>query len=121
MAGPFNVRVIAFRGIRQLPKVLPQEFSSDSVYQLEHPPEWSQTIIAGAAAVSTAPDTVHDRVRIIRIEVPDGEAIRYEINPPNRAGGVVAANSNSQRFYGSDEFPFYPGWSLSVIDASALP
>ena len=83
----FKVRVIAYRGIQQLNNVLPKQFSSDSVYQLVQPPEWSQALQSNAATVvSSAPVNVpNDQTQLLRVEVPDACAIRYEINPPGTA------------------------------------
>lgn len=119
----FNVRIFAFPGTSQIPVINPQQFSSDSVQQLRYPYNWSQTIVAGAGAVSSAPvvEASPDATLLLRIEVPDGQAIRYEINPPNRPGGVLAAGGNSPILSGKDIFYFRPGWTVSVIDAAGLP
>jgi hypothetical protein len=116
----FNVRMFAFRGIEQIPNVLPKQYSSDSVYQLVYPYEFAQTLSAGAVAVSSSPNTLADKVVLVRIEVPEGQVIRFEINPPNRPGGVVTADVNSPRLTGNNEYYFRPGWTVSVIDASTV-
>jgi hypothetical protein len=114
----FNVRIFAYRGIKQMVNVLPKQFSSDSVFNLEQPYEWAQLLACSAVAVSSAPVNVtDDRVTLLRIEVPDSETIRYEINPPGR--NVVAGNQ-SPSLSGKDQFSFSPGWTLSVIDAAGL-
>ena len=116
----FTVRVFGYRGISQLPVVLPKQFSSDGVFQLSQPYEWSDPKSVSAVAVSTTAQAAGDRTKIVRIEVPDGETIRYEINPPNRAGGVVVASANSPSLSGIKHFEFYQGWTLSMIDAAGL-
>lgn len=116
----FNVRIFAHEGIEQIKVVLPKQFSADSVFVLRQPYVWSQTLIADVVAVASAPN-IERGVTILRIEIPDGQAIRYEINPPNREGGMVIANTNSPILQGKDNFYFAPGWSLSIIDAAALP
>jgi hypothetical protein len=113
----FNVRVFGYRGIRQMDNVLPKQFSSDSVFYLDQPYEFSQLLVADVAAVSSAPDAVHDKVTILRVEVPDGQTIRYEINSPGRN---VAAGVNSPSLSGKDQFGFSPGWTISIIDAAGL-
>lgn len=119
----FNVRVYGFPGIQQMKKWNPTQFSSDSVYQLVHPYIWSQVLSVNATPVSSAPLTggANDQVTILRVEVPDGQAIRYEINPPNRPGGVLAAGNASQIHAGLDTYYFAPGWSISMVDAASFP
>jgi hypothetical protein len=96
---------------------------ADSVYQLSQPPVWVQNISVGVAAVSSVtPVTVlapfvGDVSGVLRIEVPDGQAIRYEINPPNV---TRVAGTNSPKMSGSDQFQWGSGWSVSLIDASGL-
>lgn len=120
----FNIRVFGFRGIQQMKNFNPKQFSSDSVYQLVHPYIFAQVLVVnGATPVSSAPLTGgdYDQVTILRVEVPDGQAIRYEINPPTRQGGVVAAGNASQYHSGLDTFYFAPGWTISAVDAASFP
>ena len=84
---------------------------------LVYPQEFSQVIAVGAVAVSSAPD-VGTQTNILRIEVPDGQSVRFEINPQGRN---VAAGNASPILSGHDQFYFKPGWSVSLIDAAALP
>jgi hypothetical protein len=119
----FNVRVFGFRGIQQMKNFNPKQFSADSVYQLVHPYEWAQLLLVnGGTPVASAPLTGgrYDQVTILRVEVPDGQSIRYEINPPTREGGVVAAGNGSQIHSGNDEFYFNPGWTISMVDAASF-
>lgn len=113
----FNVRVHAYRGLKQLFQNHGTQFSSDSVKMLMEPYVWGQTLVADAAPVSLAPDS-SDGVKVIRIEVAAAQAIRYEINPPNQAR---VAGANSPLLSGIDVFDFHPGWSLSIVDAAAFP
>ena len=116
----FNVRIFGYRGMTQLPVTLPKQFASDAVYQLTQPYEWRETVSATGAAASTAAQAAPDQTRIVRIEVPDGETIRYEINPPNRSGGAVVAGANSPSLSGINHFEFAQGWTISIIDAAGL-
>lgn len=113
----YNLRCFAHEGLTQMRLILPQQYSADSVFQLTQPYIWSQVLVVGAVAVSLAPDSTA-RVNILRLEVPDGQAIRYEINPTGRA---IVAGTQSPILSGHDNFQFQPGWGLSVIDAAALP
>lgn len=117
----FFVRVYGHRGIIQMPLVLPKQFSSDSIFQLIQPYEWGQVISVSAVAASSAAVAAPDKTAILRIEVPDGQTVRYEINPPNRTGGAVVAGNGSPRISGFNQFFFNAGWTISLIDATGLP
>lgn len=117
----YNVRCYGYRGITQMPMPMPKQYSSDSVFQLIQPYEWQQTISVSAIAASTASQPVPDATQILRIEVPDGQSVRYEINPPNRTGGAKAADSTSPILSGINQFYFQQGWTVSLIDAAGLP
>lgn len=113
----FNVRIFGHRGVDQLLVNKPVQFSSDSVMVLVQPYEFAELLAADTVAVSSAPnDSTH--TRLLRVEVPDGASIRYEINPPGRA---VAANVNSPILSGRDQFYFRTGFTISIIDAAGLP
>ena len=117
----FNVRIFAFRGMQELLKVSPRQFTADSVYQLIYPYEFAQVISVSAVAASSSP--VADAnpsaaVNILRVEVPDQAAVRYEINPPSR--NVVAGNSSPIQS-GIQQYYFRGGWTISLIDAAGLP
>lgn len=123
----FNVRIMGHDGLVAM-KVINDsgQQHSDSVYQLRQPYLWEQTIsVSGAAVSSTAvtnvPGYTLDPTSIIRIEVPDGQTIRYEINPPNRPGGVKTASADSPSLSGKDQFQWGAGWTISMVDASGLP
>lgn len=114
----FNVRVYGHRGIIQMSLVLPKQFSSDSIFQLVEPYEWGQVISVSAVAASSSAQAAPDATQLLRIEVPDGQTVRYEINPPGRA---VVASTNSPRISGFNQFYFKQGWTISIIDAAGLP
>lgn len=117
----FNVRLFGFRGIQQIPLIMPKQFSSDSVFQLVYPYEWGAVLVVSGTAISSAAQTVPDATQILRIEVPDAQSIRYEINPPNRTGGAKTADTTSPILSGINQFYFGPSWTISAIDASGLP
>ncbi|HSV24362.1 MAG TPA: hypothetical protein VLJ17_15205 [Xanthobacteraceae bacterium] len=114
-----SVRIYGHTGLEQLVMPTPRQFTGDTVFVLVQPYVFQENLTAGAVAVSSTSNS-DSRVRLLRIEVQDGGAIRYEINPPNREGGVVVANVNSPILSGHDNFYFRQGWSLSVIDASTV-
>lgn len=114
----FNVRVFGHRGIVQLPFVNPRQFSGDSVYVLMQPYEWSQVLTTnGATAVSSSAVPTPDLTQLIRIEVPDGQSIRYEINSPGR---VVSAGNSSPTMSGITQLFFGTSWTISVVEAASF-
>jgi hypothetical protein len=116
---PFNVRIFAHRSLEQMVHK-DRQYTSDTVFVLTQPYEWAQRLTAGGVAVDSlriVDDNPQAGVNILRIEVPPGEAIRYEINPPGRA---VAASIDSPILSGNDQFYFRSGYSISVIDASTV-
>ena len=115
----FSVRVLGFRGITQIPLMLPKQYSADSVFQLVYPYEWSAVLsVTGAAISSAAQSPTTDKTAILRVEVPDGQSIRFEINPPGRA---LAAGTQSPIMSGLNQYYFQPGWTISVVDAASFP
>lgn len=115
------VRIFGFRGMEQMPVSLPKYFSSDSVYQLVYPYDWKASLTTnGVTPVSASAPADGGGVitSILRVEVPDGQSIRYEINPPTRQGGVLAAGINSPILSGINMFYFRGGFSFSCIDAA---
>jgi hypothetical protein len=114
----FNVRVFGHRGLSQMLLNMPKQFSSDSVFQLVQPYEFCQTISVSGTAASSSPQPVGDQTKILRIEVPDGQSVRYEINP---SGRTIAAGTQSPILSGHEQFEFAQGWTISLIDAAGLP
>ena len=115
----FTVRLFAYRGLRQIPQTNPTQFTSDTVFTDTEPYEYAQALVSnGAVPVSSAAVAAPDQTAYWRIEVPDGQSIRYEINPPNRVGGVQNAGPNSPILSGINRFEAHQGWTLSFIDAS---
>lgn len=115
----FTVRLHAYRGATQVRDNLPKQYSADSIRMLEEPYEWVQALVSnGLTVVASAANTASDRVTMLRVEVPDGQGIRYEVKPP---GSARAAGVNSPRLQGTDFFPFYPGWTFEFIDLASAP
>jgi hypothetical protein len=113
----FNVRIFGYRGITEVSRVLPKQFASDSVQMLCEPYEYSDVAASnGATAVAFATDTTHDKVTMLRVEVPDGSAIRYEVKPP---GSTRTAGNTSPKLSGIDHFPFGAGWTFQFVDAAS--
>jgi hypothetical protein len=112
----FTVRVHAYQGLKQIFQSHGVQFSSDSVKMLMEPYIWGQAIVTnGATAVSLVPNSTTG-VKVIRIEVPSAQFIRYEINPVPGSASERVANANSPILSGIDIFDFHPGWGLSLIE-----
>lgn len=122
MAAPFTVRVFGYAGMVQVQAKNLTQLNSDSVFLLDEPYMWSALIALTDATAKEMPVQAGDKANIIRIEVPDDQAIRFEINPhgPGLAASRVAS-TNSPKLTGADQFPWYQGATVSVIDASGLP
>ncbi len=115
----FTLRIYGYRGLTQLPQNLPKQYTADTVFTDTEPYEFRQILVSnGLTPVASAPQPAPDQTAYVRVEVPDGQSIRYEINPPNRAGGAVVASASSPILSGINRFEFHSGWSLSFIDAS---
>lgn len=113
----YNVRIFGYRGVTHLTIVLPKQFSSDTVSQLDQPYEFAGLVSVSSVAASSVADT-GEKTTLLRVEVPDGQTVRYEINPPGRN---VAAGNTSPSLSGKDVFAFSKGWTISLIDAAGLP
>lgn len=113
----FNVRVHAYRGLKQIHQQVGDQYAADSVKMLSEPYLWGQTLVSnGGTAVELSPDSM-EGVKCIRVEVADGQAIRYEINPAPGTASEREASVDSPKLSGIDVFDFHPGWGFSFIDA----
>jgi hypothetical protein len=113
---PFNVRFYGHRGIVQGPIVSYLQDSRDSLFMLSQPYEFAILAASNGATPITvqSPFPVSsDITKILRIEIPDGAAIRYEINPQGRS---VAASANSPVLTGVMQLNWAAGWSFSFIE-----
>ena len=123
MAGPFNVRLFGYSGIIQIQQDMVKQFNADSVFLLNEPYLWSQLLLVpgGGAAISSAVVAAPDNSTILRIEVPDAQQVRYEINPngPSAVTTRIAGNT-SPRLSGFDQFSWGRGYTISVCDAAAF-
>lgn len=112
----FNIRVFGYRGLRQIPHINNTQFTSDTVYALEEPYLWSQVMSVNGDVLTPAfAPVANDKAQVIRVEVPPGAAVRFEVNTPGRA---VVAGDLSPRLAGTDVFPWGVGFGLSFVDAA---
>lgn len=117
----FNVRIFTYRGMVQIQQRMVKQFNSDSVFVLDEPYIASQVLNVTNAAISSAVFAVPDDSQILRIEIPDAQQVRYEINPngPLASNARVAGNG-SPRLAGFANFMWGKGYSISLIDAAGL-
>ncbi len=116
-----NVRVFGYSGIVQIEKRLAKQFTSDGVFMRQEPYNWAQNIpLNGATPVTTVP-VADDMSSMVLIEVPDGVAVRYEVNPNGPlASNAKVASTNSPKMVGDNVFQWFRGATISFIDASAV-
>lgn len=110
----FDVRIFGHRGVAQVPRVNPRQFSSDAVEMLYQPPEWQQKLTSAGATPVTSNAEASDKAQCIMVEVPDGEAIRYRIKPD---GDTTVVDDTCPKLTGRDVFFWGPGWTFSFIEA----
>lgn len=117
----FNVRIHTYRGIVQIQQRMVKQFNSDSVFLLDEPYIAAQVLAVptGGGAVSSAVFATPDDSQILRIEVPDGQQIRYEVNATGPLLNARVAGNTSPRLSGFDNFMWGKGYSISVCDASS--
>jgi hypothetical protein len=120
----FNVRIFGYSGLQQMHVSQARRFASDSVMLAEEPPLWSN--VAAANGVAVVPLVFNgsgsDGARVLGIEVPDGSAIRYEL----QLLGPLASNARvpgnlSRKLTGFTYIPWAAGATFSFVDASSFP
>lgn len=110
-----KVRIFGYRGIAQIPRINPRQIGVDSVQVLYEPYEWAAQITTNGITPVASTAQANDKATVIKVEVPDGENIRYEIRPPER---TTAAGADSPILSGKDFFYWGAGWTISIIDAA---
>lgn len=120
-----NIRIFGHAGLARMTVISAGQFSSDSVFQLTQPYLWTQLLVLnGATPVNSTippiPDGQSlDATTILRIEVPDGSSIRYEVN--TQGGRNVAAGAQSPILTGRDQIKWGSKSTLSIVDAASFP
>lgn len=120
-----NVRIFGHAGLARMSVIGAGQFSSDSVFQLTQPYLWTQLLLLnGATPVNSTVNPTPagqslDATTILRIEVPDGTSIRYEVNVSG--GRNVAAGNQSPILTGRDQIKWGQNFTLSIVDAASFP
>ena len=113
----FDVRIYAYRGSKQVPTVLQKQMQTNIEQVLAEPYEFGEKLTSnGATPVTSTPDTTHNEVKILRVQVPDGQLIHYEVQP--RANSPRVVSTWSPIMSGNELFEFYPGYRFSFIEAT---
>lgn len=115
-----TVRIFGYRGLARIPVTQDGGTSgNDSVYVLEQPYLWNQLVTTGATSVISTVAAVPsghtiDPTRLLRIEIPDGSSVRYEVS---MNGQTVTASASSPLLTGRDQIQFGPNALIALIDA----
>jgi len=106
------VRVFYHQGVTTAAVAAGTRFTADSVAMLKQPYIEKASVTAttmSAQSVAAAPSKTH----IAYVQVQEGKAVHYEVNPPNRS---VSASTSSPILSGSTQLECGDGWSLSFLE-----
>ncbi len=110
----FAVRLYGHKGMVQTTIVDPHQVNLDNALMLTQPYQWAQNLTVSASPVLSAVNSP-DVSTLVLVEIPTGQAVRYEINSPTRS---VAASANSPILAETSRLPWNQGWQLSIMDAA---
>lgn len=110
-----TVRMFFHSGVSTAHVAAGTKFAADSVSLLKQPYLDRQAITASGAAQSTT--AAPTGTKILYLQVQEGKAIHYEINPPNRS---VEADQSSPVLSGETQIEFGPGWTISVLEHTVV-
>lgn len=116
----FTVRIFGYKGVNQIHQGFVRQYNSDSIFVMDEPCEWSQSLTTNGTTPVTSTSQNPDAAHIVWVEVPDGQTIRYEIQPHGPTGtGARIAGVGSRKMSGENAVFWYgPGTTISVIDAA---
>ena len=120
----FNVRIFGYSGLQQMHISQQTNLATDAVWLAEEPPLWSAVAASnsGTPVAIVFPGPGADSAKVIGIEVPDGQQIRYELQllGPSASNARTAGNL-SRRMSGFDYIPWSAGATFSFVDAASFP
>jgi hypothetical protein len=117
----FNVRLFGYRGIVQGIIQIPQQDSKDSLFMLKQPYEFALIAASNGSTpvvMTTGLLAQNDFSRILRVEIPDGSLIRYEVNTAQHS---ALAGNISPILSGIMQLEWTSGASFSFVDAASFP
>ena len=120
----FNVRIFGYNGLMQMHISQQTNLATDAVWLAEEPPVWSALAVSnGATPVPMVFNgSGQDTARVLGIEVPDGQQIRYELQLLGPlASNARTAGNLSRRMSGFDYIPWTAGSTFSFVDAASFP
>lgn len=92
-------------------------FSTDSLFLAPPYLAKEQLTVTTGAAVASSPSTAPTGCAIVRVEVPAGKIVAYELNRANETPARVA-DSTSPTIEGRATLIFGPGWTVSLLDVT---
>lgn len=118
----FNVRIYGYRGVSQIPQVHVTQFSNDSLLVNEEPYVFGQLIPTDGDNPVTSASDAQTGTKMLKVEVPDGKGIRYEVNLNGPAAtNARVASTDSPKMEGVNWITFSPGATFSFVDAANFP
>lgn len=114
------VRIFGYKGVARIPITNDGGTAGeDSILVLDQPYLWNQLVTTGATSVLSTVASVPsghtiDPTKLLRVEVPDGSSVRYELSVNSN---TVTATAASPLLTGRDQILFGPGWTIALIDA----
>jgi hypothetical protein len=116
-----NVRIFGYAGIVQIQQMLVKQFTGHGVFMRQEPYLWAQNLALNGATPVEMVVQANDTATMVVVEVDDGQAVRYELNPHGPSGtDHRAASTNSPRLVGDNVFQWFAGATISFVDAAAV-
>jgi hypothetical protein len=120
----FNVRIFGYNGLSQMHVSQQRRMATDTVWIAEEPPAWSALGVSnGTIPVPLVfPGPGSDTARVLGIEVPDSQQIRYEVQllGPSASNARTPGNT-SRRLSGFSYVNWSAGATFSFVDAASFP
>ena len=107
-----TVRVFYHAGLTTAAVAAGTRYATDSVSMLKQPyaARSSVTVDTGTPqSTSAAPNAA----KIAYVQVQEGKAVHYEVNPPNRS---TPADTGSPVLKGSTQIEIGPEWTISFLE-----
>lgn len=107
-----TVRVFWHAGVTTAAVAAGTRYSTDSVAMLKQP-YLDRSAVTASTASATSSAAAPSNTKLAYVQVQEGKAVHYEINPPNR---TTAADTSSPILTGSTQFECGPSWSISLLE-----
>jgi hypothetical protein len=115
-----TVRLFAYAGISQaFVANFAGQKANESVTLFKQPYLARESLTADTGtAVSSTSALSPPHSRILHVQVEPGKRVHYEISPPGRENGPVAADTSSPVIQGDEQFEWGSSWTISLLEAS---